>query len=324
MKSWFHSGGGEEAQLILQEVPQPVAGAGELLVKVKAASLNRGEFLARRKMPADAPAKAAGIESAGEILAVGEGVEGFALGDRVMGRTAMAFSEYALMPSGAALPVPEALSWEEAACASITYLVAYDMLWTYGALQPNEWLLVAGATSGVGIAAGQLAGLIGARTIGTSRSVDKLANLRGLGFDLALQGGAANFSDRVLEETGGRGVDLVINNVGGSLFADCLRLLAYKGRLATVGQLDGVGEAVIDLSLQHAKRLQLFGVSNKHSSNAEISALVARFRKDVLPAFANGRIRPLIDSRYAFTDLPRAYDRMVSSEQLGKIVISIP
>jgi NADPH:quinone reductase-like Zn-dependent oxidoreductase len=323
MKSWFHGSEANRAALELRDVPEPAPQAGEILVRVRAAALNRGEFLARQTLPATSPAKPAGIECAGEVVQLGAGVESFALGERVMGRAAMAFSEYAVLRVGDAIGVPQRLTWEAAAGASITYLVAYDMLWPGGALQTGEWLLITGASSGVGVASLQLGKLLGARVIGTSGSAEKLQRLQDLGLDFGLLCRNQGFEQRVMEVTGGLGVDLVVNNVGGSVFAECLRVLAYRGRLATVGHLDGEGRAEIDLLAQHAKRLHLFGVSNKLRSAGEVAECVAGFKRDVLPAIAEGRVRPVVDRVYAFADLPLALARMEANSHVGKIVINL-
>jgi len=226
-----------------------------------------------------------------------------------------------VMRVGEAIRVPQRLTWEAAAGASITYLVAYDMLWPGGALQAGEWLLVTGASSGVGVASLQLGKLIGAKVIGTSGSAAKLQRLQALGIDFALPCRNQGFEKQVMEITGGRGVDLAVNNVGGSVFAECLRVLAYRGRLATVGHLDGVGRAEIDLLAQHTKRLHLFGVSNKLRSASELAECVAGFKRDVLPAIADGRVSPVVDRAYAFGDLPQALARMEANRHVGKIVL---
>jgi len=145
--------------------------------------------------------------------------------------------------------------------------------------------------------------------------------LQELGLDFGLSCRNQGFEKQVMEITGGRGVDLVVNNVGGSVFAECLRVLAYRGRLATVGHLDGVGSAEIDLLAQHAKRLYLFGVSNKLRSPVELAECVAGFKRDVLPAIADGRVCPVVDRVYAFADLPQALACMEANSHVGKIVI---
>lgn len=323
MKSWWIASGGDGTALELREVPAPEPKAGELLLRVRAAALNRGEFIARHGLAGPGAAKPGGIECAGEVLEAGEGVAGFNTGDRVMGRATFGFSEFALLRSGDAIPVPERLSWEEAAGATIAYLTAYDMLWPGGALKAGEWLLVTGASSGVGVASLQLGKLIGARVIGTSGSADKLQRLEALGLDLGLRFRNGGFAEPVMQATGGRGVDLVVNNVGGSMFAECLRALAYQGRLATVGYLDGVLTAELDILALHAKRLKLFGVSNKMRSAGEIAEGVRGYLREVLPSIASGRLRPVVDKVFPFAELPQAKARMESNTQLGKIVIRL-
>ena len=175
----------------------------------------------------------------------------------------------------------------------------------------------------MGVAAVQLGKLIGAKVIGTSGSAAKLKKLDALGLDLGLQNRNGGFEKAVMEATGGKGVNLVVNNVGGSVFAECIRALAYKGRLATVGYVDGVVTAELDILALHAKRLKLFGVSNKMRSAAEIAEGVRNFSRDVLPALASGHLRPVIDKVFPFAELPQAKAHMEASAHLGKIILKI-
>jgi NADPH:quinone reductase-like Zn-dependent oxidoreductase len=320
MKSWFITSGNDATSLDLRDVPVPEPKAGELIARVKAAGLNRGEFIAGHGVSGSTP-KACGIEAAGEVVKVGEGVKDFKPGDRVMGRAFHAFSEFAMFRIGDAMSVPAKLSWEEAAGASIAYLTAYDMLWPGGELRAGEWLLVTGASAGVGVASVQLGKLIGANVIGTSGSPEKLKKLAALGLDLGLRNRNGGFEKAVMEATGGKGVNVVVNNVGGSVFAECIRVMAYKGRLATVGYVDGVVTAELDILALHSRRLRLYGVSNKMRSAAEVAAGVRGFERDVLPAIASGHVRPVIDKVFPFAELPQAKAYMESNAHLGKIVI---
>ena len=169
------------------------------------------------------------------------------------------------MDAREALPVPDGLSMEAAAAVPLTFLVVHDMLVQQGHLKAGEWLLVTGVSSGVGVAALQVAKALGARVIGTSGSPDKLARLQALGLDVAIHTRAPDFAATVMDATGGHGADLVVNTVGGSVFAECVRCMAFEGRLATVGYVDRQLNAEIDLQALHARRLTLFGVSNKHA-----------------------------------------------------------
>jgi NADPH:quinone reductase len=290
MQSWWMQMSDTATVLELRDSPVPVAGPKQLLVRLQAAALNRGEFLLGRGLHGQPGTwKAIGGEGAGEVVAIGAEVTGFAPGDRVMGRCAGAFSEYALMEAAEAMAVADGLSWDEAASIPLTFLVAFDMLVLQGRLKSGEWLLINGVSSGVGVASLQLAKVLGARVIGTSGSADKLAALKPLGLDVALCTRAPDFAAAVMAATDQHGVDLAVNTVGGTVFAEDMRTLAFEGRLATVGYVDGVVHADVDLEALHAKRLTLFGVSNKLRTKEQRAAAVPRFVAEVLPHVATGR-----------------------------------
>ena len=314
MRAWFLSVADGKTHLELKDIPQPQAKEDQLLVKVRTASLNRGEFIAGHGLTQAGEPKRAGTDGAGEVVGTGQ---------RVMGRLPGSFAEYALMDAADMIPVPEGMSWEDAAATPITFLVVYDMLVQQGELKPGEWLLVTGASSGVGVAAVQAAKAIGAMVIGTSGSSEKLHKLKTLGLDHGIQTRKPDFAKAVMEVTGGKGVNLVVNNVGGSVFAECIRSLAFQGRLATVGYLDGVLKAEMDIEALHAKRLKLFGVSNKHRTAAGRAETVRGFTRDLLPHFAAGRIKPVIDKVFGFDDLAKAKQHMDSDAHVGKIVIRL-
>lgn len=305
-----------------RDTAAPEPGAGQILLRLRAAGLNRGELMAAHGLHAKAgAAKPAGVEGAGEVAKLGAGVSGFRRGERVMGRCAGAFAEYALMDAREAIAMPAKLSWEEAAGVPLVFMVVHDMLIAQGRLKAGEWLLVTGISSGVGVAALQTGKALGAKVIGTSGSAEKLARLKTLGLDLGIRTRAADFCDAVMQATSGRGANLAVNNVGGSLFAECVRALAFEGRLATVGYVDGVMKAEIDIEALHSKRLVLFGVSNKLRNAEQRAQTVRGFAADILPMIADGRIRPLIDRVFPFAELPAAKACMESNAHLGKIVV---
>jgi len=302
-----------EMQLELRDAPKPQPKPGQHLVRVRAAGLNRGELL-RHGLTKPGPAKIGGTEGAGEV-------EGS--GARIMGRLPASFAEYAVMDETDAIPVPPNLSWEEAAAIPLTFLVVYDMLVQQGSLKRGEWLLVTGVSAGVGVAALLAGKALGANVIGTSGSGEKLAKLKPLGLDLGIQTRQPDFHEAVMQATGGKGVDLVVNNVGGSVFAECVRALGYEGRLATVGYVDGVMKAEIDIEALHSKRLRLFGVSNKMRNAAQRGVTVEGFKRDFLPLFESGKLKPVIDRVYDFNDLPAAKARMEADAHVGKLVVRI-
>lgn len=324
MRSYWIQANGTETALEARDIPNPEPGPGQLLLRMRAAGLNRGELIGGHGLTAAGKAKPLGIEGAGEVVKSGPGVSGFSAGDRLMGRVIGAFSEYALMDACDAIPVPKRLSWEEAAATPIAFMVVHDMLVAQGNLKAGEWLLVLGVTSGVGVAALQAGKALGAKVIGTSGSQAKLDTLKPLGLDVGLCTRQGDFSAAVMEATGKRGADLCVNTVGGSVFPEAVRALAFQGRMAIVGYVDGALKAEIDLDAVHARRLRIFGVSNKLRNAEQRCESVMGFIETFLPAVADGRIRPLVDRVFDFADIPAAKACMESNAHAGKIVVRIP
>ena len=325
MKAYWLGTTADGTFLEARDVPIPEPGDGQLLVRVRAAGLNRGEFMSRRDLHgAEGAGRPAGTESAGEVVRSGGGAGDFKPGDRVMATARGSFAEYVLMPATSAIRVPERLTWEEAACTPLIFLVVHDMLVAQGQLAAGEWVLVANASSGVGVGTILAAKALGAKTIGTSGSAAKLERLAALGLDAGINTRGPHFAQRVMEVTGGTGAAIAVNGIGGSVFAECMRSLAYEGRLAMVGYVDGVLESTIDVARLHANRLSLYGVSAVLRPPEQRVAAVRAFVADFLPLIAAGRLTPYVDRVFPFAELPAAKAYMESGAHVGKIAVTLP
>ena len=323
MKSCWIVTKDHRAVLEWRDIPVPQPKDGEIVMKVRASAMNRGELVVGGAVHGG-PEKLGGNEAAGEISAVGAGVTQFKIGDKVFGRVRGGFAEYATAPAHQILPLPACLTFEQAASIPVSFITAYEMIYPpYGKLKAGEWLLITGASAGAGAACIQIAKMLGAKTIGTSGSAAKLEKLKAIGLDVAINTRKPDFSANVKEVTGGKGVDLAVNLVGGTVFAECLKSLARKGRVAVVGYVDGALTAEIDLSAVHTNRFEIFGISNAKISAEERKAAMAGFERDVMPAIADGRIVPLVDRVFEFADMQAAKDCMESSAMVGKIVVRV-
>jgi len=265
----------------------------------------------------------AGLEAAGEVAGLGEGVTDFALGDRVMAMCAGGYAEYTTIDHRLAVRVPERLSWEEAAAVPVAYMTEHDALITNARLQTGESVLVHAASSGVGVAAIQIAKLWGAKPImGTSGVTEKLAALAAQGLDRGINYRTENFAEAVLTTTNGAGVDVVIDHVGGPHFHDNMRCMALRGRLVSVGRLGGrMGE--LDLDFLALRRLHLIGVTFRTRTLDERIAVTQRFAADLLTALADGRLRPLINRVFPLQEALAAQNYMASNGQIGKIILTV-
>lgn len=310
--------------LEVQERPTPEPGVGQLRVRVRAFGLNRADLLQRRghyPPPPGAPADIPGLEYAGVVDAVGEGVEGWRAGERVMGLVGGgASAEMVLAEAPEVLRIPDVLSYAEAASIPEAFITAHDALFTLLALHSGENLLIHAVGSGVGVAALQLARAVGARTFGTSRSAWKLERAREFGLDVAIDATRERFEDVVLADTGGRGVETILDLVGGGYLEGNLRALAVRGRMAVVGLVAG-SRAELDLGLLLRKRLTLIGTAMRGRSGEEKAAAAAAFRSDALPLFQSGKLRPVLDRIYPAHDVQAAHEYLESNRNFGKVVL---
>ena len=319
-------GGGEP--LAVRDVAAPAPSAGEVLVQVRAAGLNRADLLqsaGHYPAPPDAPADIPGLEFAGEIVRLGAGVREWALGDRVFGVVAGGAQAELLVTHARTLArVPERLGWTEAAAVPEAFVTAYDALVDQAELRPGELVLIHAVASGVGLAAVQLARAMGALPFGTSRSPDKLAAARALGMvdGVALADGLTPLADAVSGWTGGRGVDVVLDLVGGDYLPASLEMLATRGRLMLVGSLAG-RSATVDLSTLLRRRLTVRGTVLRARPLEEKIMVARHFAAHVVPLLAAGTVHPVVDAVFPLEAAAEAYARLASNRVVGKVVLSM-
>jgi NADPH:quinone reductase-like Zn-dependent oxidoreductase len=312
----------------IREIQRPAVPPGHILVRVYASSLNRAEMRAMRNLRAEpgkpSPAeRAGGGDAAGAIVEIGDGVTGFKPGDRVMGRCSGGFAEFALIDAREAMPAPERLTWEEAAAVPIVFVVVHDALYASAQLRAGETVLVTAASSGVGVATLQLAKLIGAKVIGTSRSAEKIEKLKAYGLDAGAATGSDGFGEAIARVTGEDGVDMIVDNIGGDVFPACLQALAAGGRFVTIGRMSGVLKGELDLDRLALRRLHLYGVSNRLRKPAERALSTKRFVADLMPALQDGRLRPIVDRTFALSEIAAAQAYLEADRHVGKVVIRI-
>lgn len=324
MKAHVIEAGGDGPALRWRDVPDPVPGPGELLLRVRAVGLNRADLLLRaghyERIGTRPPAPIAGLEAAGEVIALGPGVAGFALGDHVMGMPSGAYAQQVLLHHRLALKVPETLGWERAAALPVALFTAHDALVSAGAMHAGDAVLVQGATSGVGIVAVQAARVLGASVvIGTTTSPGKLAALSALGADAAIDA-RDGFADAVLAATGGRGVDLIVDLVGASAAAGHLACAALGARWVQVGRVGGA-RAEIDLNELSRRRVSLIGVTFRTRDLETFEQVVRRAWADLGEAVRSGALVSPVDRTWPLADAAEAQAHLRSNRQFGKLVL---
>lgn len=311
--------------LEMHEIVEPEPGVGEIRVAVRAFGLNRADLLQRRGLyppPPDAPKDIPGLELAGEVEALGPGTYRFEPGDRVMGVVSGgAYAEKLVLHERAALRVPASMEWPIAAAIPEAFLTAFDALILQAELKPGEWVLIHAVGSGVGTAALQIAKMLGARVIGTSRSGDKLSRCSALGLDAGLALKEPLFAEEVRSLTGGAGADVVLDLVGGSYLEENVAAMAPKGRQIVVGLMAG-NFATLPLGLLLARRLTVRGTVLRSRPLEEKIALAQAFERQMLPQFEAGRLRPVIDTILPAGDVRRAHERLEANATFGKIVLA--
>jgi tumor protein p53-inducible protein 3 len=324
MKAIFVKQPGGSEQLQIVESMKPIPKNGELLIKVKAAAVNRTDIISRKNGSGYLNNPILGVEVAGIVEQSGEGAN-IAAGTPVMGLVnGGGYAEYAVMPSDRAMVIPENLSFEEAAAIPEVFLTAYQTLFWIGQLRADETVLVHAGGSGVGTAAIQLAKQIAqAKVITTAGSQEKLDVCRALGADVCINYKEQHFEEEVLQATQHRGVDLILDFVGASYWSKNVSSIKVDGRWVLIGLLGGAKLDALNLMDLMSKRIQLSGTLLTPRSDEYKAALTAEFSSKALELFATNKLRPVIDRVFAFDDIQQAHEHMESNKNIGKIIIKV-
>lgn len=315
--------GGPEV-LTMGELDVRDPGPGEVRVRVRAAGLNRADVMQRRGFypaPSGVPADVPGLEYAGEIESLGDDVRDVAVGDRVMGIVAGGAMATSLVTHHRELiPMPAGMSFDDAAAIPEVFITAYDALFVQAGVGLGTTVLVHAVGSGVGTAATQLLRAAGARSLGTARTASKLEACKAYGLDVGILVRDGHFTDEVRKHTDGRGVDVILDAVGGQYLGENVESLAPQGMMVMLGLMGGaMGELPLGQVL--ARRLTVRGSVMRARPLEEKIATAQGFRRAVMPLFAAGALRPVVDAVLPMGDVAEAHARMERNETLGKIVL---
>jgi putative PIG3 family NAD(P)H quinone oxidoreductase len=316
--------GGPEA-LHIVEAPVPKPGPGEVLIRVAAAGLNHADIMQRQGHypPPPGASEILGMEVAGHIAETGAGVGEWKTGDPVCALLAGGgYAEYCVAPAGQCLPVPASIQIAHAAALPEVVFTVWTNLFEPACLQPGETLLVQGGSSGVGTMAIQVAHLFGARVVATAGSPAKCDFCIGIGCERAFQYKADDWAEAARDWSGGRGIDVILDMVGGDYFPRHLRLLAPRGRLVHIAYMRG-REVTADLALITQKRLVVTGSTLRGRPVAEKTALRDSIRLRLWPHLAAGKIRPVVDRIFPMEQVADAHRRMEASDHIGKILLAM-
>lgn len=322
MKAYVYGAAGAA----ITEIDKPAPKGPQVLIRVRACGLNRAD-LGMTKGHAHGAAGGVGavlgMEFAGEIEALGDEAYGCKIGDRVMGSTVGAFGEHTLADHGRLLPVPDDMSFEEAATLPVALTTMHNAVVAIGRLRSGQSVLVQGASSGVGLMAMQIAKLKGARqVIGSSTDKSRRERLQQFGADLAIDSSVGGWVDQVLAATGGAGVDLVIDQVSGPLANQNLAATRVLGRIVNVGRLGGT-HGDFNFDLHAARRIDYVGVTFRSRSVEEVREIFRQVRGDIGPAVAARKLTLPIDRVFPFAEIGAAFAHMEANRHFGKIVVTL-
>jgi putative PIG3 family NAD(P)H quinone oxidoreductase len=318
-----HPGGPEVLRLI--EVPDPVARRGEVLIDIAAAAVNHADLVQRRGLydPPEGAPPWPGLECSGTVAATGEGVSDWQIGDQVCALLAGGgYAERVAVLAGQVLPVPDGIPLVHAAALPEAACTIWSNLFMLAALRPGETILVHGGAGGMGSFAVQLAAHVGARVFTTAGSGEKLERCRALGAEITINYKNEDFVDVVREATGGRGVDVILDNMGAAYLSRNLEALAFNGRLVVIG-LQGGRKAEIDLGKLSMKRAAILATTLRHRPAREKAAIVRSVRDHVWPLLIDGRIKPVVDRVLPLAAAAEAHRIMEAGQHIGKIVLAV-
>jgi putative PIG3 family NAD(P)H quinone oxidoreductase len=322
---WISTYGGPEV-LEIRTVGKPLINDEQVLVRVRASSLNRADLLQRQGKyppPPGFPAEIPGIEFAGEVAEVGSSVRQWKPGQRVFGLIGGgAHAEYVVTYEHLLAEIPANLDWTQAAAVPEVFITAHDALWTQAYLRPGETVLIHAVGSGVGLAAVQLARAIQAVPYGTSRTADKIEKAKPLGLEagLVLRDNFDGLADAAGKWTAGKGIHVLLDLVGGPYVKASQKAMAHHGRMILVGTVAG-GSYELDARYVMSKRLQIRGTVLRARSLEEKMAATRLFAAEVVPLLASGVLKPNVDSVFPMAEIGKAHQRLESNETFGKVVV---
>jgi len=306
-------------------MPTPAPGAGEVLIKVAAAGVNRPDVLQRigAYPPPPGASEIPGLEVAGEVVALGEGASLWKTGDKVCALVAGGgYAEYCSVHETNALPVPDGLTMAEAAGVPETFFTVWTNVFERGALKPGESLLVHGGSSGIGTTAIQIASQLGSTVYTTAGSADKCAACEELGAERAINYREEDFVDVLKQATGKKGIDVILDMVGGDYIQRNIKAAARDGRIVNIAYLNG-SKAEVDFMMVMLKRLTLTGSTLRIRSAAEKAAIAGALRKTVWPLIEAGKVKPQLFKTFPLAQADKAHALMETSAHIGKIVLEV-
>jgi len=325
MREIFFDGAGGPEVIKLREAPVPAPGPGQVLVEVAAAGVNRPDVIQRAGLypPPPGETQIPGLEIAGRIVALGEGVGAWKIGDEVCALVGSGgYAEFCVAEAALCLKKPQKLSLVEAAGVPETFFTVYDNVFTRGALQPGEAFLVHGGSSGIGSVAIQLAKTFGAKVFATAGSADKCAFCTALGADVAINYRDEDFVAVVKEKTGKKGVNVILDMVGGPYLQRNVQALAPDGRLVQIAFLQGSKVKDFDFMSVMLKRLTISGATLRSRPLAAKTAIAAALHEKVWPLLEKGAVTPKLYATFPLEQARQAHELMESSAHLGKIVLA--